>query len=265
MARAMSPGVSLVNVRGIVQATALFRRAIRNQWRVIHAIMLRETRVRNADSNIGYRTPPVDAPLPVFLITGIFPFSLWRSSVSLGGSAAKTSRSLLIFPQVTVLDYITARVLLEAATALIVYHLFMIVLIVLYDQPLAIFYDEPLQLLMAWSSLLYISLASAFFSSGLTQVFPLWPMIFSYLGRLLFLTSGIFFTLGSLPSTARRYAVDNPLAHLLEWIRSASLNTFESSYYSVSFILISATVLMFIGLGLDRLVLVTGRVEPRNK
>lgn len=250
-------------------------------WRVIFALMIRESRTRYGKSDIGYlwaiieplaqllilwwvfstiaaRHPPIAASMPVFLVTGILPFNFWRSCVSRGGTAATSNTPLLTYPQVKVMDVILSRVLLDAATLVVVTLVFVVGLRYLYGEPFASWVDHPLSGILSLLGLLYFSLSCAILSAGITRIFPPWSDIFGYLGRPLWFISGIFFTLESLPAGARAYAQLNPIAHMLEWIRSAWLPGFESTHFSIMFVLQCSTIALFVGLFINWILVVAG-------
>ena len=260
-----------------------FLAAIGVMSRVIHAIMLRESRTRYGSSDIGYtwavidpmiqllvlwgvymvfgRRVPLAASMPVFLVTGILPYNFWRDAMSRSGSAISSNLQLLTYPQVRPADVVIARTLLEGATAVIVVLVFVIGLNILYGEPFSSWTDEPAELMLAFAALFYFGLSSAFFSSGLARIFPAWNVIFSYLSRPLWFTSGIFFTLESLPQNIRVYASYNPVAHMVEWIRSAALPGFESLHYSRIYVLGFSTVFLVIGLAIDRVLSLIGHAD----
>ena len=253
------------------------------QAQVIYAVILRESRTRYGKSDLGYlwavidpliemavlvllfsllgRHAAVTAPLPVFIAMGILPFQFMRGSVGRGAAASSSNQALLTYPQVKVVDIVIGRTILELSTTLVVYALFMIGLAIVLGIPLSEWYDEPLEMCFALACLFIMGLGLGLFSSSLARLFPMWPSIWGYISRPLWFLSGIFFTMQSLPHGPRQYVVYNPLAHVLEMIRSASLPSFESSVYSPSFILVTAVILMSIGLALDRLMTIMGHTE----
>ncbi len=263
--------------------TKRFTGALATMWRVIFALMIRESRTRYGTSRIGAawaiidpliqllvlwgvyamlgRHVPVPASLPVFLLTGIVPFGLWRACVSRGATAASSNVPLLTYPQVKVIDAVIARTLLETAATLIVAIVFMIGLRILYNEPFSSYFDEPAQLMLALATLEVLCMGSAVLSSGLTRMFPVWPEIWGYMGRILFFTSGIFFTLDALPNNLRAYAIYNPMAHVIEWIRSSALTGFESTHYSPFLVLSVSFVFLFFGLLIAWFIDITGELE----
>lgn len=262
---------------------AELRESLAVMSRVIFAVIIRESRTRYGSSNIGYtwalidplielsvlvvafsligRTSPIAAPLSVFLITGIVPFFFWRMAVGRGASAVSANLGLLSYPQVMPADIVIGRTLLDATTTLVVFFLFIIGCYFIADIPMRLFFGDPAQMLLFAFAFFYFSIASAFFSSGLARVLPIWQNIWGYMSRPIWLLSGIFFTLESLPSGAREFMAYNPIAHMLEWFRSAAIPTFESGAYNPFFPLIVATVFLLIGLVIDRILIMTGDEE----
>ncbi|MBC7987871.1 MAG: ABC transporter permease [Sphingomonadaceae bacterium] len=257
--------------------------ALRMMFRVVLAIMLRESRTRYGDSRFGYlwalidpvivmslmvllfgiigRTSPVAASLPVFILTGYMPFFLMRNVITRGASAAAANRGLLQYPQVAVADIVLARIVLEVSTATVVYVVLIVALFYGIGEPLSSWFDDPAGIIGAALGIFYFCLGSAFFSSGLARIWPMWPNIWSYISRPLFLLSGVFFTLENLPTSGRAVMQYNPLAHVLEWFRSVSLPGFESNSYSIVMVLATGTITGTIGLLIDRYLVLTGDEE----
>ncbi|WP_299326843.1 ABC transporter permease [Parasphingopyxis sp.] len=251
--------------------------------RVIHAIMIREARTRYGSSKIGYtwaiidplvttaifvaifsllgRSSPIPGPIVVFFVSGIIPLFFWRGAVGQAASAVSASLGLLTYPQVMPADVVIGRLLLEAATTVIVFVLFLIGLNILLGISPTWFFGDPPRLLLATLGLLYFTLGCCFLSSSLARILPVWQNIWSYMSRPIWILSGIFFTLEQLPSGFRQYMAYNPVAHMVEWLRSAMIPTFDSSVYSILFPMTFATIALIIGLIIDRMLLLTGDEE----
>lgn len=260
-----------------------FAVALDEMWRVVFALVLRESRTRFGKSDLGYawavidpliqllvlwaiysvfgRHVPIAASMPVFLVTGILPYNFWRECVSRGATGVSSNLPLLTYPQVKVADVIIARVLLDAATFAVLIFVFILGLNIFYGEPLSSWYDEPMPLAWALLALFYFSFAFAMLSSAIQRIFSAWSTVFGYLSRPLWFTSGIFFTLESLPEVPRHYVSYNPIAHMIEWLRSAALPGFESAEYSPVYVLAWATGALFIGLAIGRILILTGHAD----
>lgn len=251
--------------------------------RVIYAIILRESRTRYGSSNIGYawaivdplvtlavfvgifsllgRTSPVPAPIAVFFTTAIVPLFFWRGAVGQAANAVSASLGLLSYPQVMPADVVIGRLILEAATTIFVFILFLIGLNFILGISPTWFFGDPPQVILATAGLLYFTLGCCFLSSSLGRVLPVWRNIWGYMSRPIWLLSGIFFTLEQLPTGVRAFMTYNPVAHVIEWMRSAMIPTFESNAYSILFPMAFATIALIIGLVIDRILLLTGDEE----
>jgi capsular polysaccharide transport system permease protein len=263
-----------------------FENNLRLMWRVIYGLMLRESRTRYGTSDLGYlwalidpavqmivfwviftmlgRGNPLPTTMPEFLITGILPYFFWRNCTTRGATASSANLPLLTYPQVKVFDVVIARVLLDAATIVIVVLIFVLSLKFLTGQPFVGWVRSPIALAGGVVALFYFSFASAVLSSSITRVWSQWPQVFSYASRPLYFTSGIFFTLASLPSNFRAFAAYNPIAHILEWIRTGAVPGFISNLYSPLYIYAWATVMLFIGLLMDWVLRVIGHSEEAH-
>lgn len=251
--------------------------------RVVHALILREARTRFGKQRLGYlwalaepamyllglwafyellgRRIPVHASMAAFLLTGIFPFMAFRSSSVRGATAVKSNLPLLVHPMVQPFSIVTSRVLLEFVTYMVVALLFILVLWIYFDEPLSSWTDEPLNLLFALSALMSLTFGFAVFNASVAQIVGWWPEVIKAFGRVLFFTSGVFYTMDTLPPQAREAILLNPMSHVIEWIRSAALPGFESLHYNAIYPFAWAAWLLFCGLFMDWLLRLTGHTE----
>lgn len=256
---------------------------IKVMWRVIFALMIRDSRTRYGGSDLGYlwavinplaqlvvliivftllgRRVPIPTSLPVFFTVGLLPYQFWHSCVSRGATAATSNIPLLTYPQVKVIDVLISRVLLDAVTLVVTFLIFIFALHYVTGEPFGSWFGDPLQIVFAFSALFYFSLAFAIFSSSLARIFPLWREIFAYMSRPLWFTSGIFFTLQQLPKGFQGVAIFNPIAHVLEWIKSAMIPGFHSYVYSPLYVLGLGTVVLLIGLVIDWFLRLIGHAD----
>lgn len=251
--------------------------------RVVYALVLRESRTRHGAMRIGYawaiiepaleigilyllfamlgRAVPVNASLFAFLMTGIFPYLAWRSASVRGSTAIESNLPLLVHPQVQPGSVVTARVVLEMASTLVTFWLFVILLWVFGGEPPTNFTDEPLNLLAAFGAMCFLAFGFAICNAGISRFISFWPEVIRVTARVLFFTSGVFYTMESLPPQAREIILLNPLSHMIEWIRSAALPGFESDHYSVIYVLGWSLWLTAFGLLLDWMVRISGHAE----
>lgn len=242
--------------------------ALEVQGRVIKGLMLRETKSRYGRHKLGFfwifiepifmvalflvfklliRTPTSGGmPDVYFIITGILPFTLFRQTMTVLDMSIIRARALLAFPQVTTLDVMISTVLLEFATLLFVFAV-MLIGAAFFFEPIKV--ENPL-------FVLYAMLLLGITGTGLGMVFaslvPLLPSIKNVsallLGRPLFFTSGVFFTLEMLPEAARNVLVYSPIVHMIEMVRSGFFIQFESTYMDVHFATLFALCVFLFGM-----------------
>lgn len=160
----------------------------------------------------------------LFLASGCIPYFLFRRTAlfSLSGIRKSSQKTLLAFPQILPIDLFLAQAYLN----LIVYGgLFLLITVAfsyfqwqwLFNQVAVIFLSFLLVAILAFAlSIILFFLAFSF---------PILRQSIRLLfGRVLFWTSGLFFSSISLPSEVRQFFLYNPLLHAIELIRH-SLNT----------------------------------------
>jgi capsular polysaccharide transport system permease protein len=260
-----------------------FARQLEVFGRVVYALLLREARTRYGSMRIGYawalaepaiqlcvlwffyellgRRVPINASMPAFLLTGIFPYLAWRSASIRGATAVESNAPLMVHSQVRPVSIVTARVLLEMASTLVIFSIFVVLLRLFAGEPLSSWTDEPLGLLGAFGAMCLMAFGFALFNAGVARFVTFWPEVIRLTARVLFFTSGVFYTMDSLPPQARSVILLNPLSHMIEWIRSAALPGFESEHYSIIYVLLWGLWLTFIGLFLDWMARISGHSE----
>ncbi len=247
-----------------------FGRALVNQYNVVEALVLRETRTRFGAHKLGYvwalaepaimivtfyamfrfsgRGAPGNVNLLSFLATGIVPYLLFSKNVAQVSQAINGNIGLLFYPQVKPLDVVLARVTLEFCTYALVFVLLMGVN-VLFQRELEI--PDPLLIVIgfALASLLGAGLGLVFM--GLGQLSNLSDRARGPIMRPFFWISGLFFTTHSLPPKYREAVLYNPVLHLSELVREGWFSGYHGGYASISYVLVWVLGLFFVGLTLE--------------
>ena len=247
--------------------------AVKTMVRVIHALLLRETKTRYGRTQLGYiwallepiliitvlgfvfmyirmREVP-GMPLVQFLITGFIPFMLFRDIVTQSMTAIRRNQLLLNYPQVHVIDFFISRTLLEFSTTLVV--LPMLILIVSFTGIEEVSIQDPLRVFAG----LCITCIYAFgIGVGLGSLIPLFPslqfLVSTIYIRPLFFLSGVFFTVEMLPPEAVSYALINPLFQIIEFIRSGYFKSYESNYVDFNYLGVVIILTLIISLMLQK-------------
>ena len=245
-----------------------FRAAWRSWLRVLQALIVRDILVLYSHNGIGYlwalaqplafigtlgavyalvgRHAPHGMSTLGFLATGIVPFINFYVRIQSAVSAAVRSNvSLLYFRGVTPLVLITAAVLREFLTSLVVF-VIIIAAIAVYDDSLQI--NDPLTILAALSCISLLGMiVGAFF--GLAELAaPAIKLGETVLTRAMFFFSGALFLPSMLPPQVRTWALLNPLLHLIEFVRDGYFTTYQSLYanwhYPLEFIIVGIALTM---------------------
>ena len=243
-------------------------KALEVQARVIHAVMMRETKTRYGEHKLGFLWVLIEPILfivgfagmqtmlgtdtingmktELFMLTGLAPFLLFKGAMSQASAAITANKPLLAFPQVTTFDLIMARCLLELATVITV---FVILLLMLKASGIPIYIQFPMQLLGAFLLFFIIGLGIGAALGCMAPMFPSVREISGQLfGRPLLFTSGTFFSADQLPENVREILLYNPLLQMTELARSAYFVSFESDYVDVHYIVTFSLAVLVFGL-----------------
>ena len=245
---------------------------VKSQGRVIHALIIRETRTRFGDSRLGYGwallepilhitllwamfallmrgTPPIGTHFFVFYYSGLIPFHvLVHTSTSMmygiTGNAA-----LLQLPPVKPFDAILARGLLEFATDLVV------AVLLLAGFAACGLPALPDDLWGAATALIVTALLGCglgYVNAVLQTLLRSWDRLWNNTTRLLYFFSGIFYVPGMMPDWARDILAWNPLLHAIDWFRAAFFAEYQPHWLDRRYLIVSTMLALLAGLALER-------------
>ena len=246
-------------------------RALASQWRVLHALMMREVKSRFGKMKLGYlwafiepllfigffavlwgvfRGTPGGLPLLSFLVTGFGSFLFFRNVMSYTSMSIRINRSLMTYPQVTPFGLVVARALLEIATLTVVYAGLLIAAQSL-EQDVRM--ENPLLLALVLLLMATTGLGLGLIVSTIVPIFPsMQQIIEAAVSRPAFLLSGTFFYAGMMPEDIRQYLLFNPLLHGTEIARSATFGRAHDWYGDLSYLATWAVALLLFGLLFQR-------------
>jgi capsular polysaccharide transport system permease protein len=248
--------------------------AARVQRRVIFALILRETRTRYGKTRIGYlwalfeplahmlifaaifsfigRSSPLDGSVALLVLTGLFPYNLFSNLATQLMNAIEANKVLLSYPHVTPFDVMMSRTLLEIATQVIVFTFVLLILGIqdLWDMQIDSFMDVILVVLVGTA----LGAGLGLINAVLAFKFPSYANIFGMIMRPLYFLSGIFFVVGYMSTEIQDIMYYNPIAHLIEWFRSAIYVGYNSDFLDKQYLLNFTLSVVFFGLLLLRLV-----------
>ncbi len=238
------------------------------QCRVLHALILRELKSRYGNRRLGFLWALIEPllfisifvagfhllgrgsqgglPAPLFFVAGFSPFFLFRDVFSQVKSGAQGHQTLLMFPQVTRIDLLIAKVIVNSLVSISV---FLVLMVGLYCIGYHYNIDNPIGVLIGFALMISIGLGMGLVFGAIAIRYEFISSITNpILGRPLFLTSGLFFSASMLPPKAREICLYNPLLHCIEYIRSSLFVGFDSRYVDLQYVSIFALVLVSFGL-----------------
>lgn len=242
--------------------------SIRKRLDIIGAIILRDMRTRFGRSHLGYilavlwplthlvgitiiftvlrRSAPIfGTDNAVFLATGALPYILVMYPSRMTSFAIDMNKPLFIFPIVSPLDLITARVVVEFLTAFSVIIIFSAgclmfgVNIIPRDVTIAS---------MAIFSTVYLSVCFGLLSTILVALTDFWKTASAIVMVFAYISSGIFAPMETLSPNIQAILSYNPLTHCVEWLRSAYFIGYGDSFVSRPYVFWTATVMLFLSL-----------------
>lgn len=167
---------------------------------------------------IGMRSHLVmlNVELPVFLITGLLPFFLFRNLARRLPSSIASNRGLFAYRQVLPIDALVARAIVEIGLYACVYVVALALLGALgyHCVPTA-----PLELIVVSAVLLLFAVALGLLFSVLAHERPKVTTLITIVFYPLYFASGVIFPLHSLAPGIRGWLLYNPVLHLIELSR----------------------------------------------
>jgi capsular polysaccharide transport system permease protein len=241
--------------------------ALRVEWRVFSALVVRELGVRHGGDATGtlwllfepillvlvvYGIHQLSAfqafnttPFIVILLTGYLPHLAFRHAGISGLSALRANSGLLYHRQVHFIDVVYARVLVEIVTVLIS---FAVVFVGAYEfgrltSPYSLAY-----IYLGWFYHIWFIITVCAFVTGAGLVWPLVRRMFIPWTLTMLLGYGAFFMLSWLPENFRYYLLFLPCANATEIMRYGYFGNTVPTYGNIPYTTEVCIALTFLGL-----------------
>lgn len=233
---------------------AVLSRSASIQWRVIHALLMREILTRYGRHNIGFLwlfvepmlfTSGVTAlwsmtksvhgsnlPIVAFALTGYSAVLLWRNMPSRCIGAVEPNLALMFHRNVRVIDIFVARLILEAGGATISF------------VTLAIFYiyigwlqppQDMLTIVAGWLLIAWFGASLAIFLGALAEKTELVEKIWHPISYLTFPLSGAGFMVDALPAAGQKYILFVPMVNGVELVREGYFGSQVRAHYDIPY------------------------------
>src|ERR1700730_4125007 len=233
---------------------ANFAAALRVQFRVISAIILREIGSRHGGDAVGtfwLLLEPIlitlivvviheasgvtvvqSTPVIVFLLTGYVPHLMFRHAGLAGNRALKANSGLLYHRQVHFGDLVFARLLVEIITVLIA---FMAIYLGFYVFGKMALPHSLGYIYLGWFYHIWFILTVCFFFTGGCLFWPLLRRLFLPLALMMLPAYAAFFMMSWMPPNIRYYLLFFPPANAAEIMRFGYFGDSALTYFNIPY------------------------------
>lgn len=199
--------------------------------------------------SVAFRAPALGSSFPQFYATGMVPFLLFSGLTAKLAQSLNFSKPLLAYPAVTWLDALLARFVLNLMTELLVGYIVFSGIQILFDTRVIPDYTVIFQ---AYLMVATLALGIGTLNCFLVSRFTVYQQIWSIAMRPMFLLSGIFFLLGSIPQPYRDWLWWNPLIHVVGLMRRGFYPSYDAAYVSQFYVYGLSLTCLTLGLVLLR-------------
>lgn len=248
---------------------------LRVQTRTIGALILRELHTRFGRDNIGYLWLFVEpgilasgiaavhafgrmTPLPwgmdvvSFYVSGYTAYVAFRGALGRASGTLQSNGTLLYHRNVTIVDMVLARTLLDVTAALVAGVLIMTVTAAIGFGHAP---GRPLLFLGAWALDLWFCFGLAMLALAGTVAFPTLERLIPAFTYLMLPISNVFTIFEQVPAWGRTAMLWVPLAHINEMVREGIYPDFNSPFVDVGYVIgwcMALTVLGFLAVSAVR-------------
>lgn len=197
----------------------------------------------------GRQVPGLD--FPVYLITGIVPFLMFKNIMLKGMEAVTANKALFGYKQIKPYDTIVARTIVEFTLMACVYVVIMLGLGLWgrYDVLMV----DPLHWLGVMALGVAFSFGMALILCVIADAMPELKVVLRLLFMPLYFLSGVILPIWLVPGPVLNYLLWNPLLHIIDELRRGVFTHYhKAAGISVEYPLGVTIVVLFIGMGLYR-------------
>lgn len=250
-----------------------FAELLHSQWRVIHALMLRDVKTRFFGSAWGFlisiawpvmhiliilvintvvgRQVPYGDSAALWFATGMIPFAAFTYMSRFIMMGIVQNKPLVVFPRVKIMDILLARAIVEILSAGAV---IIIMIIIFLFMDIDFIPARLTEAAYALGAAFLLGLGTGVINAIVAQAWPVWVIIFNLSMIILWILSGVLFVPDNLPEQARYYIAFNPVVHIVSWFRLAYYDDYGSLTLNKYYVLGFGFISLAFGLTLERLV-----------
>ena len=179
--------------------------------------------------SLAFKAPPLGDSFPLFYASGLLPFTIYVQYYTKLMVAIWFSKPLLQYPVISFIDTILSRFILTTITQSLVF-IVVIFGILLFDAPDVTVDISMIALALSMTAILGTGVGVL--NCLLISVTPVWQRVWNVLHRPMFIISGIFFLLESIPEPYRSILWFNPVIHIIGVMRHAFYPSYDAAYAS---------------------------------
>jgi len=250
-----------------IESTSSLMGSLGIQYRVLHALLMREIITRFGRENLGvlwlvaepmlftlgvttlwtvagmHRGSPI--PIVAFAVTGYSSVLMWRNSTSRAGSAVANNKSLLFHRNVQVIDVLMTRIALEIGGATASFIVLSVLFIFVGWMPAPI---DLLEVIFGWVMLAWFGLSLAILIGAASAFSEIVERLWHPAAYLLFPLSGAAFMVDWLPVGMQKAVLFLPMVHGTEMLREGYFGNVVPTHYDVGYMASCCLVLSLAGL-----------------
>lgn len=246
-------------------------RAIGKLFHSVRTIMLRETMARFGRHEMGYLWAIIEPLIHVavvscifyfirardtlgmnvvlFVATGVIPLFFYMKTYSGLTNILKQNRPLLNHPGVQPMDIFLARSILEFFTQIFVFIIFVIAIYLFVEEYT---FGNVWSVLTNVFGLWITGIGMGLFIGSIVVFAESIKNVMDGTNRLIYITSGVFFTLDMMPHAVAEYLKWNPLLHFVDGVRGNFNPLMGGTRVDIGYAYIWAVAILFCGLVADR-------------
>lgn len=179
------------------------------------------------------RSPALGTSFILFYATGYLPFDIYNQLSGKIAAALRFCRALLVYPGLTWMHAVLARLVLNILTSFLVFFIVTIG-ILLSVETRSVLNLTPVLIGLSLASLL--GFAVGMLNCLLMGLFPVWERVWPVITRPLFLLSGMLFLYEDMPRFAQNILWWNPVIHVIALVRTGFYPTYHGSFVSISYV-----------------------------
>ena len=187
-----------------------------------------------------------EGPILLFLLTGLIPYLFFSKTLKAASRAVSANEALLFYRQVKVIDTVLARILLEATIS---------VTIVIVSSLIVFYFDNvettnPMRIFKMILQLFMLTLGGSLICCVVSFYYVDFNKFLPITLRLIYFTSGIFYSLNDLPDKLAYFLSFNPIIQIIEYIRSGFPYSKLNPVLSFEYVYIFTIIVLFTGVSL---------------